>query len=184
VVYFSGFAFRDESGLFDDWLLRSDYTVAGFSYGAIRALEYAHASRRRIERLILLSPAYFQETKERFRRLQLEAYAKDPQNYLQRFALRCVEPCQDLDVAPYLGEGSEEELRHLLEYRWDRAKFDALRKRGTKIEIFLGGKDRIVDTEAARRFFSQVGICYFIKEAGHLLRPLLKSESSKEDANG
>ena len=183
MIYFSGFAFRNESELFREWLVESDYTVAGFSYGAIRALEYASSSHRRIERLILLSPAYFQEKSERFRRLQIDSFLKDREGYRKRFTARCAAPDVGFDPMPYLGEGSEEDLRYLLEYRWEASKFEELRERGTRIEIFLGGRDMIVDAETACRFFSKVGICYFIKEAGHLLRPIVKPEPEKEENN-
>jgi len=42
------------------YLLNSDYCVAGFSCGAQQAFEYVYHSKKRIDRLILLSPAFFQ----------------------------------------------------------------------------------------------------------------------------
>ena len=35
--YFSGFCFFEESKLFDEYLIKNDFTLNGFSYGAIKA---------------------------------------------------------------------------------------------------------------------------------------------------
>ena len=44
----------------------SAYCVAGFSYGAQQAFEYVYHATERIDRLILLSPAFFQTQKPSF----------------------------------------------------------------------------------------------------------------------
>lgn len=57
--YFSGFCFQNEEALFEPYLIKSDFTVAGFSYGAIKAMEYAFTCKTRIDTLQLFSPAFF-----------------------------------------------------------------------------------------------------------------------------
>ncbi len=49
--YFSGFSLNGEQELFRDFLVDGEFTVAGFSYGAIRAFEYALDAIERVDRL-------------------------------------------------------------------------------------------------------------------------------------
>jgi len=58
-----------------------------------------------------------------------------------------------------------------LRYRWEEKKLREITARGTVIEVFLGGRDKIVDTQAALDFFEPLAVTYYIKEAGHLLHP-------------
>ncbi|WP_457608218.1 pimelyl-ACP methyl ester esterase BioV [Nitratifractor sp.] len=170
MTYFSGFGFRDESPLFDDWLHRSDYTVAGFSYGAIRAFEQAWCSTKRIERLQLFSPAFFHGVDEAFIRSQLDTFRRSPELYFRRFYRNVASPAK-MDLSPYRAEGSAEELERLLRYRWDARRLEALRERGTVIEVFLGERDRIVDAEGAIGFFAPLATAtYRFRKGGHLLR--------------
>nr|WP_275856258.1 hypothetical protein [Sulfurimonas sp. MAG313] len=69
--FYSGFSLSNDEILFKDYLKYSDYTVAGFSYGAIKAFEMALTSKTRIDTLQLFSPAFFQEKKRK-----IQAYAK------------------------------------------------------------------------------------------------------------
>ena len=69
--YFSGFCFFDEAELFDEYLIRNDFTVCGFSYGAIKAFEEVLSSQNRVDRLQLFSPAFFQNFDDKFKRTQL-----------------------------------------------------------------------------------------------------------------
>ncbi len=170
MTYFSGFCLRGESELFADWLVESEYTVAGFSYGAIRALEYTLASTRRIDRLLLFSPAFFQTRKERFRQLQLEAFRKDPEAYRSNFFRNVADP-SPLDLCPYETQGTIEELEALLYYRWDEEKVRRIMERGTVIEVFIGEKDRIIDVKGALEFFTPLATAtYRFRKAGHILR--------------
>jgi len=129
VTYFSGFCLEGESELFSDWLVPGDFAVAGFSLGAIRAFEFTLGSESRIDRLLLFSPAFFQSRPERYLRLQLEAYARDPEGYRRTFLSRCAAP-SGRDLSSYSVEGSPEELEFLLRYRWEEEKLRALRDRG------------------------------------------------------
>ncbi len=177
MIYFSGFSLRGESELFADWLVESDYAVAGFSYGAIRALEYALEHWGRLDRVLLFSPAFFQTRSERFRRLQLDAYRRDRESYLHRFLANVAAPAE-CDLRPYLHPGGTEELERLLSYRWRERDLKALRARGVVIEVFLGEKDRIIDAQGAAEFFTPLATAtYRFRHGGHLLRPLLAEES-------
>ena len=168
--FFSGFCLGNEAELFADWLIESDYAVAGFSLGAIRALEFTLQSESRIDRLLLFSPAFFQTKPQRFVNLQLKAWDRDSAAYRENFFLNCAFP-SDFNLMPYEAEGSREELEFLLRYRWDAAKLRQIRKRGTVIEVFLGEKDRIVDAEAAIAFFApEVDALYRFRHGGHILR--------------
>ena len=60
MLYFNGFSLQNEEEHFKAYLSDNDLTIAGFSYGAQKAFEYAYHSKERIDRLILLSPAFFQ----------------------------------------------------------------------------------------------------------------------------
>jgi len=48
--------------------------------------------------------------------------------------------------------------------------FIDLTNKGVKIEVYLGGADKIIDVQSAREFFTQVSTLTFIKEANHFLQ--------------
>ena len=166
--YFNGFSLRGEERFFTDWLVEGEHCVAGFSYGAQQALEYVYGTQKRVDRLMLLSPAFFQMQKSSFMRTQLHYFKMDRSAYTSQF-LQNVSYPSDIDLSPMLHEGTEEELEALLTYKWDREKIEAIQKRGTAIEVFLGSEDKIIDAEAAFAFFSDITTCYYLKGAGHLL---------------
>ena len=166
--YFNGFSLCGEERFFDDYLVESDTTVAGFSYGAQEALRYALHASHRIDRVILLSPAFFQNQKESFIRTQLRYFTSDKDAYVTAF-LRNVAYPSGVDLTPCLRLGSKEELEALLTYRWRAEDIRTLLGRGISVEVFLGAKDRIIDAEAAYAFFGQLTTTYLIKERGHLL---------------
>ena len=70
--FFSGFCLEGEEKLFDDFTCKNDFCVVGFSYGAQKALEYTLTCRERVDKLQLISPAFFQNKQEKFKKL----YAK------------------------------------------------------------------------------------------------------------
>ncbi len=47
--YFSGFSLSADEVLFQNLLIKNNYTVAGFSYGAQKAFEYVLNSKNRID---------------------------------------------------------------------------------------------------------------------------------------
>ncbi|MGE4295977.1 MAG: pimelyl-ACP methyl ester esterase BioV [Campylobacterales bacterium] len=171
MIFFSGFGFQNEAPLFEDFLPQGEgrFTVAGFSRGAIEAFEYAASSPTRIERLILLSPAFFQTQSDKFRRLQLMGFNKSPQSYFAQFYAACG---SKRDLSPFQTSGNAADLEALLNYRWEAAALQALIDRGTRVTVYLGGKDAIIDANGAAAFFSAVTEVYFLKNATHLLEVL------------
>jgi hypothetical protein len=57
MVYFNGFALRDEAHFFDAFLDDGQYVISGFSYGAIKAFKAAMNSSIRVDKLQLISTA-------------------------------------------------------------------------------------------------------------------------------
>jgi len=169
MLYFNGFSLQDEEEHFSDYLLQSDLCVAGFSYGAQQAFEYVYNSKERIDRLILLSPAFFQTQKTSFTRRQLRYFEAGQEAYVKQF-LENVSYPSDFDLYANLKVGSKEELEALLTYVWNEDKIKEILERGTTIEIFLGEKDKIIDSRKAFDFFVPQVTTYYIKDVGHLLR--------------
>jgi len=168
VKYFNGFYLQKEEDLFSDYLTPSDTTVAGFSYGAQKALEYAYTSTERIDKLILLSPAFFQTQKASFVRTQLRYFEADKQAYITQFLKNVAYPSL-VDLKPYMKKGNQEELHALLTYKWEEEKIQALLDRGTAIEVFIGTLDKIIHSNDALIFFKKLCTTYNIKNAGHIL---------------
>ena len=167
--YFNGFSLHGEEVFFQEQLIQSDFCVAGFSYGAQKALEYAHTTQERIDRLILLSPAFFQDQKPSFIRTQLRYHKANPNAYQEQFLKNVVYPSR-IELDKYLAEGSSQELEALLTYVWDPAKIKTLLERGVTIEVFIGAEDKIVNAQQSFEFFSSLTTTYWIKGVGHLLR--------------
>ena len=166
--FFSGFSLKNETYFFSDYLSDSDYNIAGFSYGAIKAAEFAAASKERIDVLQLFSPAFFQSTHEKFRRLQMMAYKKDRSAYLQQFIERCFEPFLPPEGLERV-ETTAEELHALLYYEWSPGLLQRIAEKGTRIEVYLGEYDKIIDPQRAREFFRPLATVFFIKRANHFL---------------
>lgn len=169
--FFSGFSLQNESYLFEDYIKSSDYTVCGFSYGAIKALEYAIEqvkNKKRIDTLQLLSPAFFQTKDAKFKRMQLIAYRKNEDVYLNQFLNSCFYPYEKKIVQR--STTVIDELEELLEYKWDIELLKELNKKGLNIEVYLGGEDAIVDAKAANEFFKDAATVTYIKDANHFLQ--------------
>ena len=166
--YFSGFCFFEESKLFDEYLIKNDFTLNGFSYGAIKAFEEALNSQKRVDTLQLFSPAFFQNYDDKFKRTQLMYFKKDANAYCQSFLQNVIFPT-NLDISKYFKLGTIKELEELLYYEWSEEKLQKLVAKGTKIEVYLGGVDKIIDASKAKEFFKNFATVYYIKEKGHLL---------------
>ena len=167
--YFNGFSLQNEEELFTPYLIKSDYCVAGFSYGAQQAFEYVYHAKERIDRLILLSPAFFQTQKPSFIRTQLRYFEAGQEAYVKQFLANVAYPSK-LELSDYLEIGSKEELEALLTYEWDNNKIQEVLNRGTTIEVFLGTEDKIIDAQDAFTFFESSCTIYLLKKSGHLLR--------------
>lgn len=166
--YFSGFCFFDESELFDEYLIRNDFTICGFSYGAIKAFEEVLNSQNRVDKLQLFSPAFFQTQDDKFKRTQVMYFKKDAKTYCEGFLQNVVYP-SSLDISKYFKLGTAQELQELLYYEWSEEKLQEVLLKGTKIEVYLGAVDKIVDSKKAKEFFEKFATVYYIKEKGHLL---------------
>ncbi len=102
--------------------------------------------------------------------MQLNAYKKDPYKYRQNFLSRALGQ-SNLDLSPYLKMGTLQELERLLRYCWEADKLKELSNRGVVIELFLGAKDQIINSQEVLEFFEPfVNASYVFKEAGHFLR--------------
>jgi len=166
--FFSGFSLNKEEKLFDEYRIKNDFTVCGFSYGAQKAFEYTLHSKVRIDKLQLFSPAFFQIKDKKYKRMQLMFFKKDSTAYCSNFLENCVKPSQ-IDISCYFKIGTYEQLEELLCYEWDRKKLSELKNRGVDIEIYLGQEDEIIDSLAAKEFFKEFATVYYIKNAGHIL---------------
>lgn len=168
MIYFSGFSLTHEEGLFSEYTANGALCVSGFSYGAQKAFEYVYASKKRVDRLVLLSPAFFQNQKPSFVRTQLRYFTSGKEAYVKQF-LENVSYPSSKDLTEYLCVGTKEELEALLTYTWDQQKLQELVSRGVSIEVFLGAEDKIIDTKEALGFFYDLTTTYYLKDAGHLL---------------
>lgn len=166
--YFSGFCFKNEASLFDEYLNTSSLTVAGFSYGAQKAFEMALQTNSRIDTLQLFSPAFFQTQDEKYKRMQLMFFKKDSQTYCENFLNNTLYPSQK-NVASFFSLGTYDELNELLHYVWDEAKLQRVVDKGIKIEVYLGFEDKIIDSRYAYEFFKPFASVYGIKNVGHIL---------------
>lgn len=167
--YFNGFSLQNEKELFTSYLIKSDYCVAGFSYGAQQAFEYVYHATERIDRLILLSPAFFQTQKPSFARTQLRYFEAGQEAYVKQFLSNAAYP-SSFNLSEYLKVGTKEELEALLGYEWDKEKIQEVLDRGITIEVFLGENDKIIDAQEAFDFFRPLTTTYFMKRVGHILK--------------
>ena len=166
--FFNGFCLKEEEVFFDSYINSGDTCVAGFSYGAQKAFEYVYHTHKRIDKLILLSPAFFQTQNSTFIRAQLRYFKTNEKTYIKNFLHNVTYPSA-YNLSKYLTRGTIEELNALLYYQWDKEKIEKVLDRGTSIEVFLGDKDKIIDFSAAKSFFTQT-TTYIIKDVGHLLK--------------
>jgi len=169
--FFSGFSLKNDREFFLNYIKESQYTVAGFSYGAIKAfeaIEEALKNKERVDTLQLFSPAFFQTKSPQFKKLQMRAYTKDEALYMQNFIRGCFTPYKVQKVQHK--KHSLEELEELLFYEWSRSKLVEMRDQGVCFEVYLGGEDRITDVEAAREFFKEFATVTYIKNANHFLQ--------------
>ena len=168
MTYFSGFCLHDEEALFERFLMRNDFCVAGFSYGAIKALNYALTSQKRIDTLQLFSPAFFHDKEAKFKKLQTLSFSKNPEAYCETFLKNVASP-STTDMRRYFKQGSLEELSELLHYTWQPSELQTLVERGINIEVYVGECDTIIDAMAVKEFFVPYATVYYLKRVGHIL---------------
>lgn len=168
MTFYSGFSLLNDQRFFEAYLRESDYTVAGFSYGAIKAARHAANATSRIDTLQLFSPAFFQTAKSSFKRLQLASFMSDPVNYRERFVHGCFAPCevQPLDFKM----GTIDELEDVLNFVWEDHLLEKILEKGIHIEVYLGMKDHIIDAVGARAFFLSYATVTSMPRANHFLQ--------------
>ena len=166
-LYFSGFSLSNESEIFKECIIKNDFTISGFSYGAIKALEYVLRTTNRVDKLQLFSPSFFNNKDNKFKRMQLMYFKKDSKTYCDNFLINC--GFTESISQKYFKMGSYEELEVLLYYIWDENKIKELIKRGIEIEIYLGSDDKIIDAYIALEFFKPYVKIIYIKNKGHIL---------------
>lgn len=169
-MFFSGFCLENEKELFQEYLIENDYTISGFSYGAIKALEFAlscSAMDIRIDLIQLFSPSYFNDKDLKYKRMQLIYFNKNSKAYSEKFLQNC--GFNEVQNEKYYVDGKVEELEELLNYNWDQDKLKMLIDNGTKIEVYLGSDDKIIDSQKALEFFVNYSEVYLIKNKGHIL---------------
>ena len=185
--FFGGFGFKDEVRIFEP-LLRdlgyfgaNPYNICGFSYGAQKAVRLALESLesgKRVNRILLLSPAFFNDKDLAFKDAQIRAFAKNPALYMKAFYKNI--GLQKIDER-YLREVDSLDSRILeqcLRYEFKDAEMGLLKSCGVEIVAILGSADKIINAEATNAFFVQYGIVYLIKGANHLLREADNKKSS------
>ena len=169
--FYSGFSFSNEDELFSSLIKESEYTVCGFSYGAIKAFKFVEESlkkSKRVDTLQLFSPAFFQTKSDKFKRLQTLSYIKNNEKYLSQFRESCFSPYSVKEVS--YSQTKLEDLEELLQYKWSLDALKYLESKGVVIEVYLGGEDAIIDVSSAQDFFLQVATVTYIKSANHCLQ--------------
>ena len=161
--FFSGFCLNLDKTFFDEYIEDKEFVVAGFSYGAQKAVDYVLNSNKRVDKLQLLSPAFFDYPKK-IVNINLEAFKRDKNSYINNFLKKAGANEEILDYLDY--SCNESDLYKLFTFDWE--KINDLKK--VKIEIFLGEFDRIIALKKAYAFFKNYGEIYFIKKANHFLR--------------
>ena len=169
--FYSGFSLKNDEHFFKEYINYSEYTVSGFSYGAIKAFKYVKEQLdlgKRVDTLQLFSPAFFQTKSVKFKRMQTMSFKKDSSSYLNLFISSSFSPYHNKYIENV--EANILDLNELLSYEWIVSELLRLKNSGVKIEIYLGGKDTIIDIEGARKLFVQVSTLTYIKDANHFLQ--------------
>ncbi len=95
-------------------------------------------------------------------------FKKDEEQYIKNFLGNVKSPIYK-DIDKYFKKGNIQELKELLEFIWSKDDLKKLNSKGVKIEVFLGAKDLIIDSNEAKDFFKDFATVYYFKDKGHLL---------------
>ncbi|PHS56268.1 MAG: hypothetical protein COB17_09675 [Sulfurimonas sp.] len=171
MTFFSGFSLKNEQYLFEDFINTSDYCVCGFSYGSMKAFKHVKdllQAGKRVDTLQMLSPVFFQTKSTRFKRVQIMAHKTNNKAYMEQFLDSCFNPYAHKLLE--FEKNTTNDLEELLNHKWISQDFLDIAKQGVKIEVYLGGLDKIIDVQSAREFFTQVSTLTFIKDSNHFLQ--------------
>lgn len=164
--FFSGFGFSGEDELFEELLDSSEYAVAGFSFGAQKALQEA-LNLKRVQKLTLISPGVFTHLSYEEKRKQIELFRAKKEVYLSMFYKKC--GAKD-EHQKYFKNPSLKELEELFSYEWKESDLSSICKKGCKIEVYIGDRDKIVDIEGIKRLFMPYSTLYIHHGVGHILK--------------
>eukprot|EP01022_Parablepharisma_sp_SALTPOND_P011021 TRINITY_DN14562_c0_g2_i1.p2 TRINITY_DN14562_c0_g2~~TRINITY_DN14562_c0_g2_i1.p2 ORF type:complete len:221 (-),score=4.16 TRINITY_DN14562_c0_g2_i1:427-1089(-) len=173
--YFSGFGFEGERELFSQFLSESAYDIAGFSYGAQKAVTEA-LKQKRVQKLILISPAIFTHLSLEEKKKQIELFKNKKEVYLSMFYKRC--GVRD-EHKNYLKTPSQKELEELFSYEWRESDLRTLYEKGCKIEVYIGSADKIVDIEEVKKLFLPYSVLFTHQGLSHILRQYKKCRLGK-----
>ena len=171
--FFSGFCLDIDKNFFSEFIENKEFVVAGFSYGAQKALDYVLNTKERVDKLQLLSPAFF-DYPQKIIDFNINAFKKNKTSYIKNFLTKAgisnwkIKNGEWIVDEKYikLCECSENDLYNLFTFDWKKIKkIDNL-----KIEVFLGEFDKIIALKKAYKFFKNYADVYLIKKANHFLR--------------
>ena len=165
IRFFSGFGFCNEAILFEKFFPKTSFFIAAFSYGSIEAIEFVLSSKKRIDLILLFSPAFFDFSEEK-KEKEILAFKKNKEAYKKIFYRNVLYPSK-IDLNQFKCEMDEKKLKKMFNFDWSLV--DEVIKRGIKLEVFFGLKDRIISVKKAIDFFQKRGIVYIFKNRGHLL---------------
>jgi len=140
-LYFSGFSLENESNIFASFLQKSEVIASGFSYGAIKLIESIlndieknEHLHKRIDKIQLFSPAFFNDKDKKYKRMQLMFFQKDSATYCDNFLKNCGFSLEEKEK--YFQMGTYEELEELLHYNWSEEKMYLLLKKTSLSKLF------------------------------------------------
>ena len=168
-MFYSGFSLHKEEVLFEGIYDSSEFCVCGFSYGAILAFKKVLKTTTRVDKLQLISPAFFQNKDNTFKSLQLKSYLKNEDLYTKRF-LKNISSPSNIDMTIYYKEPKANDLSELLNFIFLEDDLKYIQNKGIKIEVYLGEKDKIIDVDFARDFFIDFATIFYVKDVGHILK--------------
>lgn len=173
--YFNGFSLKNEEKLFESILIDNNFCVSGFSYGAIKALKYCINCNTRVDRLQLISPAFFNNNTMSFKKLQLIHFKKNSDKYIKNFINNSSYPSNH-NLDSFLSVGSYDELDELLNYIWDKNDLINLIEKNVKIEVYLGAKDKIINVTTTLDFFKPYATVYVNNNFGHIFANITQNK--------
>ncbi len=177
MIFFSGFGFKNEMDIFCDILelyaksldstINPPYIIAGFSYGSQKAIDYSLSATHRINSIILLSPAFFNDKDLPFKEKQIRQFNNNKNIYMQYFLKNAgfIE-----EYRRFLTMRDVKDLHNLLYYRFNSLDLLKLSKRGVKIDVYIGENDNIINVESAIDFFKDSCVVHLKRHSNHFLK--------------
>lgn len=144
-MYFSDFCLRGEEKIFD-FLNLGIYDVAGLGYGAYEAFCYTYQRvlhGYRVQKLVLIAPFFDSKT-------YLHEVKKIYKNHI-RFAEFLIQE------------------KALESPDWRETDLKILQDCGVELEVYIGGKSPIGESEKVLEFFRKFGTVYYLKNFSHLV---------------